>query len=265
MAIDYAIELPCPPREALATEGIFDRLKHRERAAAVIRMYREAGDDRPPSEMGFDFTLSTSQGEEETELIIVQDALDYANELDAHAYHCRDCPANRTQMPYGCAGFIQYPISGRAEAWLLNQMPLPHEAPLVWLLLKQGVEQFVYDGQSVHSLRGNAVYFEDRVASLRGLGEFTMTADQVFEMVFGVGDIQPNHAGLLLLFFHGIRRDLEAPDIMHLTPAPADADERLPFLMSITPEDDTTIAEFKQFFHALYIAWRLNVPLKLDV
>jgi hypothetical protein len=52
---------------------------------------------------------------------------------------------------------------------------------------------------------------------------------------------------------------------MNLTPAPADADERMPFLMRIMPDDDRTVAELKQFFHTLYVAWRLNVPVKMDV
>ena len=39
----------------------------------------------------------------------------------------------------------------------------------------------------------------------RDMGEFTMTADQVFEMLFMVGSITPSHAGILLLLFGGSR------------------------------------------------------------
>jgi len=266
MAIDYSIQYDCEPRRNFTSDGILDRLKLRDRAAMIIRMYRENGDERPPSEMGYEFTRSTPEGESETELMVVQDVLDQANQLDTFAHHCRGCPANRLGTPYGCSGFIQYPISGAAEAWLLNQLPLPHEAPLVWLLIKQGVEQFVYDGSTIQPLRATGVtYFEDRVPALRGLGEFTLTADQVFEMIFGVGDIAPNHAGMLLLFFNGIERNIEADHIMNLSPAPADADDRYPFLMRIMPDDDRTIAELKDFFHTLYIAWRLNVSVRMDI
>jgi hypothetical protein len=265
MAIDYAIDFPCTPRENFTTDGILDRLKHRERAAAVIRMYREAGDERPPTEMGFDFTRSTPEGSEDTELIVVQDAINYANELDAHAHHCQGCPANRTGTPYGCAGFIQYPITADAEVWLLKQLPEPPEAILVWMLLKDGVAKMAYDGETVQALRGNPTYFENDKTVVRRVRGVPVNANQSFEMIFGVGDIQPNHAGILLLFFHAMRREIEADDIMNLTPAPADADERMPFLMRIMPDDDRTVAELKQFFHTLYVAWRLNVPVKMDV
>ena len=38
----------------------------------------------------------------------------------------------------------------------------------------------------------------------RDMGEFTMTADQGFEMLFMVGSITPSHAGILLLLFGAI-------------------------------------------------------------
>ena len=122
MAIDYVIDYDCEPKRKLTTEGIIERIKGRERAAMIIRMYREKGDDRPPSEMGFEFTRSTPDGQGETQLIVVQDLLDAADELQPLEQHCRGCPANRTGTPFGCTGFVQYPFSGAGEAWLLDQI-----------------------------------------------------------------------------------------------------------------------------------------------
>jgi hypothetical protein len=263
MAIDYTIEYGCVPRQKMMSDGILERLKGQERAASIIKMYRDAGDDRPPSEMGFEFTFSTPQQQNDTVLVNVQHVLDDVADLDLYAHHCQNCPANRTGKPYGCAGFIQYPISAVGETWLLNQLP-GTDAPLVWLLLKQGVENFMYDGSSIKALRQNASYFEKSVAPARHMGDFLIDANQVFEMIFAVGDIQPNHAGVLLLFFNVMPRNVQANDIMHIAPAPADAARKMPFLLDIKPNDDPTIYEFKAFFHALYLAWLLNVPLKVD-
>ncbi|MCS6836278.1 MAG: hypothetical protein NZ750_09705 [Anaerolineae bacterium] len=262
MAIDFIIGYDCVPKRVLTDAGIQERLKANERAQLIIRLYREAGDDRPPSQMGFELTHRTPQGET-TELIVVQNLLDMAQPLTEHAHHCQGCPANRNNHAYGCMGFIQYPISGQAERWLLNQLPTQREA-LVYLLLKQGIDDFAYDGQTILPLRLNDVYFEERVPALRRLGEFDINANQVFEMIFGVGDVQPNHAAILLLFFNAIERDLQADEIMNLHPAPADADERFPFLHQPMPQDDATTAELKDFFHALYLAWRLGVALKVE-
>ncbi|RMF78063.1 MAG: hypothetical protein D6737_15995 [Chloroflexi bacterium] len=265
MAIDYIIDYKCFPKQELDTDGIVQRLKDRARAEEIIRLYRREGDTRPPSQMGFELTRTTPDGEETTEVVNVQHLLYRASTLDQYTPYCDGCPANRTGEPFGCVGFIQYPISLAAEAWLLKQLPVPDDT-LVWLLLKQGVQELGYDGAQVAELRtAESPYFESADTLARTLGEFQITSNQVFEMIFLLGHIQPHHAGMLLLFFHAIARDLEADEIMHITPAPVDFAEQHPFLYQPDPADDTTTSEFKQFFLALYLAWGLNVPLLLDV
>jgi hypothetical protein len=264
MAIDYVIDLNCVPKETLTTDGIIQRLKEEERAQTIIALFRKNGDERPPSEMGFEFTRSTPSGEEEHRVIVVQELLDHAAELKPLAHHCAGCPANRAGSPFGCIGFIQYPVSTEAEAWMLDRLPVPDE-PLVWLLLKQGVEEFKYDGTLVEPLRQmNNVYFADSKVQGRLLGEFPLNANQLFEMLFAVGHINPNHGALLLLFLHGIRRDLEANEIMSLGAIAEDFETRYPFLIHPEADDDTTVGEIKEFLRALYIAWKLNVKVLVD-
>ena len=66
----------------------------------------------------------------------------------------------------------------------------------------------------------NRTYFELPTAPQRRLGELRISADQVLEMIFGVGDrIIPNHAGILLLFINAIERDLEAEEIQDISSA----------------------------------------------
>ncbi|MCY3780579.1 MAG: hypothetical protein OXG78_09750 [Chloroflexi bacterium] len=272
MAIDYIIAYDCKPKQALSTAGILERLKERERAREVIEWFRSAGDDRPPDQMGFEFSQSTPQTSGEKQLIVVQDLLDHAAVLDDYAETCRGCPANVTGSPYGCIGFINYPISALAETWLLERLPVPDE-PVVWLLLRQGIRTLGYDGSSVKTLRaadGNAggkgrTYFELPNAPQRRLGELQVDSDQILEMVFGVGDlIIPNHAGILLLFFNVIERDLEAEVIQEISSFDFAARETVAFQMTLPTEYDACIGEFIAFFHALYTSWKLNMPLYID-
>ena len=269
MAIDIIIDYQCVPKETLGTEGILERLKGQERAEEVIRLFRRNDDDRPPSKMGFEFTRSTPDGQEETRLIVVQGLLDEAEELKPLESYCEGCPANVGERPFGCMSFIQYPVSGEAEAWLLDRLPVPDE-PLVWLLLKQGVQEFQYDGKSVTPMRavrqddGSGVYFEAEQGALRRLGEIEVTADQVFEMIFGVGHINPNHAGILLLFFLAIDRDLDAKQIMRVSSLPANAKTDFPLTIKDERDDDRSIREFKAFLRALYRAWALGMRLLVD-
>lgn len=265
MAIDTVIGYNCIPKQHFGEQGIAERLKGKARAQMIIRLFREQGDQRPPSEMGFEVTRTTADGEHDSAVFQVQALLDSAAELESVAHHCQGCPANITGGEFGCFGAINYPLSAAGERWLLKQLPNVDE-PLVWLLLRQGVEQFSYDGVEIARLRGtNDTYFQDRQGFARPLGEFAITSNQIFEMLFMVGDIQPNHAAVLLLFFNAIRRDIEADAIMRLTPAPADAHENFPFLHTLEDSDDDTIRELKAFLYALHTAWRLNVPLRLDV
>ncbi len=267
MAIDYVIDYACVPKEALTTEGIVERLKARERAQAVIGLFRENGDQRPPSEMGFEFTRTNAAGEEVTQVIVVQEMLDRAAELDPLAQYCAGCPANVSGAPFGCVGSIAYPISAASERWLLDQLP-GIDQPLAWLLLRQGVQEMGYDGAPVRPLRANPTYFEERRVAGRDLVEFVMTADQVFEMLFLLGNIQPAHAGVLLLLFGAIPREVEAGQIVQIMNRTLSADDiarDFPFQMAILPDDDATVAALKAFFHAMHRAWTLNVPLLLDV
>ncbi len=267
MAIDFTIDYPCAPKDALSTQGIIDRLKGEARAKAIIKLFRDAGDDRPPSQMGFEFTRSTPEGTEENRVIVVQELLDAASELDVWEGACATCPANRTQKRYGCTGQIEYPLSGRGEAWLLDQMPPPDDT-LIWLLLKQGVDEFQYDGKTVEVLRQQTdSYFEDNVPAIRSLGEFMLNANQTFEMLFVLREasIYPNHGSILLLFAGAISRDVEANLLMKMVPRPPDAEKRFAFKFQEQPDDDPTTTQLKGFFKALWLGWILNVRVLLDV
>ncbi|MEP7292621.1 MAG: hypothetical protein ABI835_12620 [Chloroflexota bacterium] len=267
MAIDDVVGYSCVPKETLGTPGILERLKARERAGAVIKLFREAGDQRPPSEMGFEFTRTTLSGDEENRVIVVQEMLDLAAELDPLAHFCAGCPANVLGVPFGCVSAIEYPISAAAERWLLDQLP-GVDQPLAWLLLRQGVQELGYDGAPVEPLRANPVYFEERRVAGRDLVEFVMTANQVFEMLFLLGNIEPAHAGVLLLLFGAIPREADAGrivQIMNRTLSDEEIARDFPFTLQIHPDDDRTTAALKDFFRALHRAWSLGVPLLLDV
>lgn len=266
MAIDTIIDYNCVPKQTLTAEGILERIKGRERAETIIALFRRNGDNRSPKEMGFEMVRTAADGSEEIQIVVVQHLLDSADELKPLEHYCAGCPANAANRPFGCIGQIRYPISGEAEAWLLNQLPGPEE-PLVWLLLRQGIQEFNYDGSTVRPLRAaGTTHFTEQRAQMRNLTEFDINTDQVFEMSFLLGDIHPNHAGVLLLFFGAIERGIEADQIIKIGRLPLEERAKFSFLLKIDAnKDDATTVEIKQFLFALYVAWRLNVPMILDV
>jgi hypothetical protein len=260
MGIDYIIHYDCAPKQALSVEGLVIRFKSRERAQAVIQFYRDQGDQRPPSEIGFEMVNRLPDGTEETDLIIVQDLLDLAAELVPWEPHCANCPASRAGLPFGCMGSINYPISALAER---NDHPLP------FILFQKAIHDLGYTGASVAPLRAQpGVFLEAPEALERNLSDALMVnGDQVFEILFLSGPIQPAHGSLLLQFFGGISRDLDADVMMQLAAPPSSAwiSERIPFLHTPGAADDPSITALKAFFRALHIAYRLQVPVLLDV
>jgi len=266
MAIDHVIDLNCVPKETLSTPGLLARLKARERAAAIIKLYRDHGDQRPPNEMGFEMVRRTHDGNEETQIVLVQDLIADASPLDPLQKHCKGCPANRADKPFGCFDSINYPISQEAELWLLKQLPSPDE-PLILLLLRNTVMEYVFNRAEVKVMRESpGVFFETGERFARRIEDVQITTDQVFEMLFLQEVIKPAHAALLLLFFGAIPRDMDAEALMALTQMGADEQPKpVPFLLEDALSDDESITSLKNFFHALYTAYQLNVTLSLDV
>ncbi len=262
MGIDYVIDLDCVPKQTFTTPGLLARIKAELRATAIVKLYRDRKDYRPPSEMGFEMVWRAADGSEEVQTIVVQQLLDEAEALTSLAKHCEGCPANRTGRPFGCFGNINYPVSRKAEVWLLKQLPGP-EAPLVFLLLQQALQEAHMHGESVGLMRTQpGVFFENNEVLGRRLEDVIVTTDQIFEMLFLPESIQPLHAALLMLLFGAIPRDLDARQLMELTPARED--RPLQFIMETDAGDDATIDSFKAFFAALHRAHRLNVKLSLD-
>lgn len=267
MGIDYVVHYDCEPKRALTTEGLMLRLKGRDRAERIIALYRDQGDYRRPREMGFEMVRRTAEGDEEQEVIIVQDLLDAAEELKPWAKYCEGCPANHAGRAFGCIGVINYPLSRAGEQWLLDQLP-GNDFPLVYLLLQKAILEQGYRGEHAARLRAQSgVFMESGEAPQRSVDGFDVTADQVFEMLFLSGHIRPAHGALLLQFFDGIYSDLDADVMMQLADPPSVEwiDRTVPFLHRPEPGDDETIAALKQFFFALYTAFRVGVPLLLDV
>ncbi|MEZ4667107.1 MAG: hypothetical protein R3E39_04175 [Anaerolineae bacterium] len=265
MAIDYVIDYKCYPKQELTTDSIVEWLKGRARAEAVIALFRRNGDNRPTHEIGFELARNTPDGTEETRVVMVQDLLDRAEQLAPYEHYCEGCPANVLNKPFGCIGQVEYPISTKAEGWLLKQLPTPDQT-LAWMMLRQGIQEFRRSGESVNAMRGaDQPFFEQSQVLARQVGELQVNSNQLFEMLFLLGHIRPSYGAMLLVFFNAIRRDLEADEIMKLPESPEDALDQYPFLIQPETDDDASLKHIKQYIQAVYVAWLLHVALLLDV
>lgn len=265
MGVDYMIGYSCVPKELFTSDGLLERVKAGERAAMIREFYRQQGEERLPQNMGFEMIYRTSAGEQETKLLRVDELEKLRAELDPVEQHCVGCPANRLGRPFGCIGSVNYPISVLAETWLLAQLPHEHE-PLPFLLLTQG-RDMGNTGERAAGLRERSpgVFFESLTPLVRRYPEMEVTGEQLFELMFLLGRIQPKRAVLILLFMGAIRRDMDADELMRMNPAAPDAAEKYPFLLRHEASDDASIRSLKDFLHALYVGFLLDRDVLLDV
>jgi hypothetical protein len=204
MGIDYVVALECAPKERLGVEGIVNLVKARSRAEMIRAMSRQKGDDRPPSEITFVVALNRN-GKIEQQEVSVQTLLDQAAALDAHNGACAECPANRDRPEgYGCYNSINYPIEPDTEKWLLARLPdRLDESSAAGYLFKSALEDFAWDGAQAAAMRAQGdTFFRLREAPRRSWpGGITVTADQLFHMMFHVGHLGATHSKLMCMFF----------------------------------------------------------------
>lgn len=266
MGIDTIVNYGCLPKQELSSEGILGRLKNRERARHVLDIYQEQG---MVDQAGFEMVYRGADGSEESKVFDIQSVMQEAQILDELSIHCEGCPANLTGKPYGCIGYINYPIANEAEVWLLQQLPSVAE-PILFLMLQRGVKEFGYTSAAARQLRDQVgTFFENPDTLARRYAEMDVTTDILFEMTFQLGPIQPAHAIMLLLFFNAIPRDELDPEVLlALMKHEIDVDtfpDQFPFLHQPIETDNHSIKDLKRLLWSLYMAYQLNVAVLLDI
>lgn len=196
------VALDCAAKSELGIEGIVGMVKARSRAETVLALARKDGDQRPPQELTFHVHMMRAGKVEQSE-VSVQSLFDQAKPLDAHRAGCLTCPANRDSTTgYGCYDSIAYPIEAETENWLLACLPESLESP-AGFMFKSALHDFAWDGtQAADMRRQGDTFFRLRTAPSRSWpGGVTISGDQVFHMIFHVGNIGASHALMLGLFF----------------------------------------------------------------
>jgi hypothetical protein len=212
MGIDYMIGLPCEPKERLGSQGIISLLKAREHGKHVLGMMRHDGDERPAAEITFTTAVYRKDGGTEHKEVNVQELLDQGKPLDLYAAHCTGCPANIAGAPYGCNGYINYPVEEHSEAWLMSRLPDDLGSTAGWLL-QEAARDFEWDGARAAAMRQDGDMFfevETPVETAWGEGDhtFDFDSDQLFDILFSLGALQPAHMRMLALLLGILPHDL---------------------------------------------------------
>jgi hypothetical protein len=258
MAIEYMIGLDCPPKSALGIEGIQSRLKARGTAEMIVEQLRRSGDTRTPEQIEIEHVVQGPKGAQKRTTTLAA-MMQGDRDLEPHAVHCSSCPAS-LGSPFGCYGAIQYPVQPASEGWLVTLLPTNTDTP-AWQLLQRAIADFRYDGKPVREMRQRPELYASKSPARGSLG---VTSDQVIQMLFFVGHVEPSHAMMLALFLGLVPH---ATPVSALAQATASPEGRRAFLGGARlPEssDSPQIGAFVRFFRAMILAASLDRRLLVD-
>ena len=261
MAIDYVLALGCEPQRQLGIDRLMGLHRTRILARTALARVREEGDQRAPSEIDVQLTMRKPDGES-ARGVRIQELLDEAAPLDEVAGFCAGCPAN-LPAEFACHRRIRYPIPERVEEWLMGRLPKKLDCT-AGALLARGLGEFGWDGEPVSQLRTHGTtFFESRapygVRWPTEDGSLEVSSDQLFQMMFLVGDLAPTHCLMLALFCGVIPHDISLHDLKDRT-----GRARALEAASLPAQLDPEIEQLAAFLRTLATAARLEVSIVID-
>ena len=259
MAIDYVLAVECEPQRALGTERLVQLNRTRILARSMLAHMREDGDARDPRDIEIQLTMRNPGGDS-ARGVTLADLLAEAAPLDDVKSACASCPAGFTH-DFGCHRRIRYPVPERVEEWLMRRLPTSL-ATTAGIFLVRALGDFGWDGAPTAKLRAaGTTYFESRVpygARWQGDdGVIELSADQLFQMMFLVGNLEPAHCLMLALFTGVIPHDVPIAELK---------DDRARLLASVhvATEPDPEIEQLAAFLRMLAVAARLDTKIVVD-
>jgi hypothetical protein len=261
MAIDYVLAMSCEPQRLLGIDRLVNLHRTRILARSALAHVREEGEERPANRIEVQLTMRKPEGDS-ARGVTLQDLLDEAAPLDEVSPHCATCPAGLPRE-FACHRRIRYPIPEHVEAWMMTRLPTTLGCTAGALLVR-GLGEFGWNGEPAAKLRGSGTtFFESRAPyGVRWQGDdgvVEISSDQLFQMMFMVGNLAATHCLMLALFFGVIPHDISLFDLK-------DKDGRTRALdaATIPVETDPDIEQLAAFMRTLAVAARLDTSILID-
>lgn len=261
MAIDYVLAMGCQPQQQLGLERLVGLHRTRILARSALAHIREDGDHRPAGEIEVQLTMRKPDGEA-ARGVTLQNLIDESAPLDDVVGYCATCPA---QLPreLACHKRIRYPIPEHVEAWLMARLPRTLDCT-AGTLLARGLDEFGWNGGPAARLRAaGTTYFESRapygVRWQTDDGPLEISSDQLFQMMFMVGNLAATHCLMLVLFCGVLPHDISLFDLKDIP-----SRNRALAAAELAPEADPDVEQLAAFLRTLALAARLDASVMVD-
>lgn len=216
MGAEYSLVQPCAVRAAFDdSQDDFARvLKQTSQLEALLESAKAKGTDLAELRKSPITRVKIVGGEAQEERIFVEAMEREAGELKALAPHCAGCSANIAKEPFGCCGYIAYPIPRAEEEWLLAQLPEDLEGTVAGQFLLRYLRDFRRLVRHVARQRGRGMLTEARSAPARRWGwplfGKRVTADALLALTILGGNIEPGRAFLIGSVFGIVPHEMPA-------------------------------------------------------
>ncbi len=274
MAITYLIDLDCPVKQAVRPAKMLRLLYQRERANEAVNKARRKDASVKPEQVKLRVPVAVKSGKPQLADTTAGEVLSRFSELEALSHHCRECPSRALPMAFGCRGEIEFPVSLRAEAWLMGLVHGAAGDPVPRMLLNYMASNGIVGNRVAEMRRTPGIFFESKKALTRRYetGE-KLSINQLFELLFLTEKISSGHARFLLGLFElyegnlpldGRVQDFSGLRVFEKRDAGALV-SRAGVKALAEPADDRAVREIKEFFQAMFLAHELGVSLSVSI
>ena len=270
MALIYYIDYPCEVKEQVPPGRLLRLLYARERAnEAVNKARREDGiTDSDPVEV--QLTIKDETGKKITKQSTAGEIRKQYAELEPFSHHCTDCRVKVDSRNFGCRSTIEYPISLKAEAFIMGLIHEKGGDPTTAMLMNY-LENNGITGNRANEMRKlPKVFFESNMPLARRLNDGRkLTADHLFELLFQHDRINTTQArfilGMLELYTDTLAFDRpleQLPEMFVLEKMESGlVTSRTGLKIYSDALDDRSTKQIHNYFYALFLAFEFKADV----
>lgn len=264
-------------KEALTQEGMISLIKQQARGHTVIDLLLKDGKTREEAlDTVINLQIMTLDGVE-TRGYKVSELLEEARVLDDYQSHCEECLAGRGE-PFGCLKSIHYPLSSKAEEWLVAISEKALEKGMPNSLALQYIPDNKVTGEQFKLMRADpsGTFLELKkpleVTLSKGfMSRKTVDTDQILHVLLGFPKVQNPHQMVMLMSFADAMKvsDTKPPEDsceMAVRYALDGGKESWrSFSLPGSPSDDHSVTELKEYLRTMFVAYVIDREIIVDL